>query len=145
MKNNPLIVAIVSSVLFSAPAWAKHWHEDGDHWKKHAKHEAREDEDREFDHSAERCYFQPRDVRVMSEYYAPRYRHLPPGLAKKVYRTGHLPPGWERKMEPLPVVVERQLVVLPGGYRRGVIDGYAVVYSPGTRVIIDVAALFGPR
>ena len=64
---------------------------------------------------------------------------------KKLYRTGHLPPGWERKMEPLPLVVERQLVPLPGGYRRGVIDGYAVVYSPRTRVIIDVTALFGPR
>ena len=108
MKTKSLIFAIVSSVLLSAPAWAQHWHEDGDHWKKHSKHEARDDDDREFDHRAESCYFEPRDVRVMSEYYAPRYRNLPPGLAKKLYRTGHLPPGWERKMEPLPVVVERQ-------------------------------------
>jgi hypothetical protein len=146
MKTKPLIFAIVSSFLFTAPAWAKHWHEDGDHWKEHSKkHEARDDDDREFDHGAERCYFELRDLRVMSEYYAPRYRSLPPGLAKKLYRTGHLPPGWERKMEPLPVVVERQLVPLPGGYQRGVIDGYAVVYSPRTRVIIDVVALFGPR
>ena len=144
MNTKPLMYAIVSSVLFCAPAWAKHWHEDGGHWKKHAKHEARDD-DREFDHRAQRCYLEPRDVRVVSEYYAPRYRNLPPGLAKKLYRTGHLPPGWERKLEPLPVVVERQLVPLPAGYQRGVIDGYAVVYSPRTRVIIDVAVLFGPR
>jgi hypothetical protein len=79
MKTTPLIFAIVSSFLFSAPAWAKHWHEDGDHWKTHSKtHEARDDDDREVDHRAESCYFEPRDVRVMSEYYAPRYRRLPP-------------------------------------------------------------------
>src|SRR5439155_6537377 len=40
-------------------------------------------------------------------------------------------------LEPIPVVVERQLVVLPRGYRRGVIDGYAVVYNPRTQVIVD--------
>jgi hypothetical protein len=137
--------AIVSSLVLSAPAWANHWHEDGAHWNKHAKHDSRADDDRAFDHRAESCYFEPRDVRVISEYYAPRYRTLPPGLAKKLRRTGHLPPGWEKKMEPLPVAVERRLVPIPAEYRRGVIDGYAVVYSPGPRVIIDVVALFRPR
>ena len=82
---------------------------------------------------------------VIREYYAPRYRTLPPGLQKKLYRTGHLPPGWERKLQPLPVVVERQLIVLPGGYRRGIIGGSAVVYDPGTHVIVDVAPLFEGR
>ena len=67
---------------------------------------------------------------------------LPPGLAKKFARTGHLPPGWERKMEPLPVAVERDLVVLPPGYRRGYIDGSIVVYVPRTQVVIDVVPLF---
>ena len=142
MTTKPLMYAIVASVLLSTPAWAEHWHENGDHWK---KHESRDDDDREVDHRAERCYFEPHDVRVVSEYYAPRYRSLPPGLAKKLYRTGRLPPGWEKKLEPLPVTVERQLVSLPADYQRGVIDGYAVVYRPRTRVIIDVVALFGPR
>ena len=45
-------------------------------------------------------------------------------------------------MEPFPVVVERELVVLPSGYRRGVLDGHAVIYNPRTHVIIDVAVLF---
>jgi hypothetical protein len=40
-------------------------------------------------------------------------------------------------------VVERQLVPVPVGYRRGIIDGFAVVYSPRTGVIVDVTALFG--
>lgn len=86
--------------------------------------------------------FSTKDVQVIREYYAPRYRRLPPGLQKKYARTGTLPPGWQKKMEPLPVAVERGLADLPRGYRRGVIDGHAVIYSPSSRVIFDVAVLF---
>jgi len=68
---------------------------------------------------------------------------LPPGLAKKYDRTGQLPPGWQQKLRPFPVAVEQQLVVLPPEYRRGIIDGYAVVYNPRTQIIVDVAAVFG--
>ncbi|PYR61723.1 MAG: hypothetical protein DMF85_01520 [Acidobacteria bacterium] len=78
---------------------------------------------------------------MIREYYAPRYRALPPGLQKKYQRTGHLPPGWQKKLEPLPVVVERRLIVLPPQYRRGVMDGYVVVYEPRTQVIIDIVAV----
>ena len=82
------------------------------------------------------------DVGVLRGYYAPRYRNLPPGLQKKLARTGHLPPGWERRVEPFPVIVERRLVVLPADYRRGVIDGNAVIYSPRSGIIIDATVLF---
>ena len=82
------------------------------------------------------------DVGVLREYYAPRYRSLPPGLQKKLARTGHLPPGWERRVEPFPVIVERRLVVLPPDYRRGVIDGNAVIYAPRSGIIIDATVLF---
>lgn len=87
-------------------------------------------------------HFSTGDVRVIREYYEPRYRSLPPGLQKKLSRGGSLPPGWRKKIEPMPVVVERELVALPTGYRRGVIDGHAVIYNPRTQVIIDVAVLF---
>jgi hypothetical protein len=87
-------------------------------------------------------HFSTGDVRVIREYYEPRYRSLPPGLQKKLSRGGSLPPGWRKKIEPMPVVVERELVVLPTDYRRGVIDGHAVIYNPRTQVIIDVAVLF---
>jgi hypothetical protein len=86
--------------------------------------------------------FTSRDVGIIRQHYAPRYRSLPPGLQKKYARTGQLPPGWQKKMEPFPVIVERELVVLPSGYRRGVLDGHAVIYNPRTQVIIDVAVLF---
>jgi hypothetical protein len=50
----------------------------------------------------------------------PRYRTLPRGLQKKLARTGQLPPG----------------------YRRGVVDGHAVIFDDRTHVLLDVAVLF---
>jgi len=128
---------LLASVLTASTASAKpkHWHEDK-HW--------RDGDDRDERRFATNCYFRHEDIQVVREYYEPRYRSLPPGLAKKYYRTGHLPPGWEKKMEPLPAAVERRLVVLPPEYRRGYIDGSVVVYSPRTNVVIDVVALFRP-
>jgi hypothetical protein len=86
--------------------------------------------------------FSTREVQVIRQHYAPRYRNLPPGLRKKLARTGQLPPGWQKKMEPFPVGLERQLVVLPQGYQRGVMDGNAIIYNPRSRVIIDAVVLF---
>ena len=86
--------------------------------------------------------FSTGDVRIIRQHYAPRYRTLPKGLQKKLARTGQLPPGWQKKMEPFPVALERQLAVLPTGYQRGIIDGHAVIYSPGRGVIIDATVAF---
>ena len=86
--------------------------------------------------------FSTDDVRVIREYYAPRYRALPPGLQKKYERTGQLPPGWQKKLQPLDPVVERRLVALPAGYRRGIVDGRAVIMDDRTHVLIDMAVLF---
>ena len=86
--------------------------------------------------------FGTHDAQIIREYYAPRYRNLPPGLQKKLARTGQLPPGWQKRFEPFPVAVERQLVALPVGYRRGVMDGHAVIFDDRTHVILDIAVLF---
>ena len=86
--------------------------------------------------------FSTGERRVIREYYAPRYKSLPPGLQKKVARGGALPPGWQKKMQPFPVEVERRLEPLPSGYGRGVIDGHAVIYSTRSHTVIDVAVLF---
>ncbi|MGB2714224.1 MAG: hypothetical protein WBC51_08605 [Vicinamibacterales bacterium] len=109
--------------------------------KKHAKHE-RVERDVRVQTASVRIVFSARELRVIREYYTPRYRNLPPGLRKKYARTGQLPPGWRKKMEPFPGVVERELVVLPSGYQRGVIDGHAVIFNPRSQVIVDVAVLF---
>jgi len=145
MKLSTTLISgvLLASVLSATTASAKpkHWHDDK-HWRDHD--DDRDDDRDDHRHEAASCYFQREDIRIIREYYEPRYRSLPPGLAKKYSRTGHLPPGWEKKMEPLPVAVERRLVVLPPGYRRGYIDGSVVVYSPRTNVMIDVVALFRP-
>ena len=135
-----MVGVLFLSLLTAAPAAAKHWHDEGKHWNKHWKDHS--DDDRGVNHRPATCYFQPHDVRIIREYYEPRYRSLPPGLAKKFARTGHLPPGWQRKMESFPVAVERELVVLPSGYRRGYIDGSIIVYSLQTQIMIDVVPLF---
>jgi hypothetical protein len=137
----PLICLIFSGLLLNGPLAAKHWHEDQKHWNKHANHD--DNDDHGYKHQAKGCYFEPRETRVITQYYAPRRSELPPGLQKKLYRSGRLPPGWERRMQPLPVVVERQLSPVPAGYSRGYMDGYAVVYSPRTQVVIDIVAVFG--
>jgi len=36
-----------------------------------------------------------------------------------------------------------QIVPIPSDYRRGIIDGYVVLYNPRTQVVIDVTAVFG--
>jgi hypothetical protein len=123
---------VLSSTLYAYPLAS-------DHEKKKAKYEPVSDSSRSVSvHVA----FVPSEVRVIREYYGPRYRSLPPGLQKKYRRTGQLPPGWQKRMEPFPLVVERQLAVLPAGYQRGVIDGHAVIYNPRTQVIFDIAVLF---
>src|SRR5262245_60427354 len=93
--------------------------EAGQKSKKQSKHESVHTDARH--ESAElHVVFTSREVEIVRQHYAPRYRKLPPGLQKKYARTGQLPPGWQKKMEPFPVVLERELVVLPSGYRRGV-------------------------
>jgi hypothetical protein len=87
-------------------------------------------------------HFSTGELRVIHDYYAPRYRSLPPGLQKKLARGGQLPPGWQKKLQPFPVEIERQLVVLPPYYSRGVLDGHAVIYNTRSHVMIDVAVLF---
>src|SRR5262249_52460906 len=120
-------VVLLLSVASAAAAKPKHWHDDEKHWSKHS-HDQNDDERDEREHH-EYCYFEPPDVRIIREYYEPRYRALPPGQAKKFYRTGELPSGWQKRVEPLPVEVERHLVPLRPDYRRGYVDGAVVVYA----------------
>lgn len=136
-----LVSALALGLLSSTPLAGSTPLEASQKSKKHSKNRPVHSDARPA--SAElHVIFTSREVGIIREHYAPRYRKLPPGLQKKYARTGQLPPGWQKKMEPFPVVVERELVVLPSGYRRGVLDGHAVIYNPRTQVIIDIAVLF---
>jgi hypothetical protein len=86
--------------------------------------------------------FGSRDIILIRDHYAPRYRNLPPGLRKKVARGGQLPPGWRKRYEPFPFAIERRLPPLPTDYTRGVIDGHAVIYNTRSNIVVDVAVLF---
>jgi hypothetical protein len=135
---------LLSGLLLVGPVWAKHWHEDQDRWKWHAQHP--QDEGDGDDRHDKGCYFKVHDVRVISEYYPPRYRpRLRSRLEKMYHRNGPLPPGRESRLELFPVEVERQLTRIPTEYRRGIIDGFTVVYNPQSGMIIDVTELFGGR
>jgi hypothetical protein len=106
-----------------------------DDWR---DHDGRRDHGRDVrrDH-----YFGSRDVVVIRNYYRPHYRPLPRNTRYVYARSGYLPPGWARRIQPMPIYVERGLPPIPYGYRRGLIDGYAVVYNP-SGFILDVALLF---
>jgi hypothetical protein len=106
------------------------------------KHDGRRPHDASLTDVKVQVWFPPQDVTVIREYYEPRHRSLPPGLQKKYKRTGKLPPGWQKKFQPLPAKLERRLIVLPPDYRRGVIDGHAVIFNRRTQVIVDLAVLF---
>jgi hypothetical protein len=128
------------TLLAAGDPAVRHWHdvdENGTYWQ------LRDDEDDQ-DAAArgEGCLFEPNDLRVLTHHYGRRARALPPGLEKKLYRTGQLPPGWERKIKPLPLGTEMRLAPLPHDYRRGYIDGYAIVYDPATQMIVDIAVVF---
>jgi len=86
-------------------------------------------------------YWTDRDIRIVREYYRPNLRNLPPGLQRRYRRTGQLPPGWAKRVQPMPVYVERRLPRLPRGYQRGVVDGRAIIYGPGG-MVFDIAVLF---
>jgi hypothetical protein len=86
-------------------------------------------------------YYRPRDVVVIRDYYRPYYRPVPVDVNRYYYRGGYLPPGWQRRVRPVPVYLEPELVVVPRGYRRGIIDGRAVVYND-RGFLLDVAVLF---
>ena len=131
-------VMLAGVLLGGATVGARNAEADG---RRNSKQRYSRDNDRHHDRRGrDGRYFSDREVVLVREYYSPRYRHEPRGR-HKYYRSGYLPRGWHRRIRPYPVYLERDVVVLPRGYRRGVIDGHVVVYN--TRgLIIDVAVLF---
>ena len=109
--------------------------------RNHRKHRHHEDRDRHAYRGSDGRYFSEREVYLVREYYRPHYRYEPRGPRYGYYRSGYLPAGWHRRMRPYPVYVEREVVVIPHGYRRGIIDGHAVIYN-SRGMILDVAVLF---
>jgi hypothetical protein len=136
MKRVILVTALALAATVTVSAHEK---PRGPHSKKAAK---KESVAREVPPEATYVHFSMGEQQVIREYYAPRYRSLPPGLRKKVARGGQLPPGWQKKIEPFPYEIERRLAPMPSDCGRGVIDGHAVIYRTGSQRVIDVTVLF---
>jgi hypothetical protein len=97
-------------------------------------------------HYAVRVVFTDHDRRLIGDYYAPRYKSLPPGLAKR----DRLPPGhaWRaRHNQPisddarwryLPFELEQRLTRLPSEYVRVIVGTDVVIMNVRTRVVVDL-------
>jgi hypothetical protein len=140
-----LITLALTGVLLGGAALATEVEaRDGGRDRKEWKHRRSEERDRgrdDYRFGRRDRYFVDREVHVIREYYRPYHRPLPRGVRQRYYRSGYLPHGWTKRIRRVPVYVERELVVLPHGYHRGIIDGHAVIYN-SRGLIIDVAVLF---
>ncbi|HWP86147.1 MAG TPA: hypothetical protein VNN17_13210 [Terriglobia bacterium] len=92
--------------------------------------------------------FTSREITIIRDYFRTNLGSLPPGLAKRetlppglqkqLVLKGTLPPGLQKQIHPLPVELERQLTLLPTGYRRVVIAGNVILMNPTTGLIYDI-------
>ena len=97
-------------------------------------------------HYSVRVLFTDHDRRLIHDYYAPRYRSLPPGQAKR----DRLPPGHAWRARPnqpinddarwryLPYELEQRLTRLPPEYVRVVVGTDVVIMNVRTRVVVDI-------
>ena len=63
---------------------------------------------------------------------------LPPGLERQLREKGTLPPGLQKKIQPLPLSLEKQMRILPTGWRRVVIAGNVIMMNEKTNLIYDI-------
>ena len=98
--------------------------------------------------------FTVEERQVVTTWYRNRGKGLPPGLAKKdrlppglekqLRERGTLPPGLQKKVHPLPIELERQLRVLPTGYRRVAVGGNIILMNRKTALVYDIIRLVIP-
>jgi len=109
--------ALLASAVIAAPTFSQ-----GNSQGKGNGHNKHDEGDDEGKHN--KYGFGEHDREVITSYYSNRGSNLPPGLQKRV--------------EPCPVGLERQLPPLPAEYRRGVIGAHIVIFNRNTHVIVDV-------
>ncbi len=139
MRTRTLTIAMLTAVaLASTPAFGQ----GRGNGKEKGMGKAKENK-------IERAHNRDDDVRIVHEYFV-NTSNLPPGLAKRqtlppglegqLVVKGKLPPGLAKKMQPVPVILTRQLVILPSTQRR-VIIGNQLVVLDRTNHILDFFAL----
>jgi len=118
------------------------------------RHHRGEDEDEDDDDQGDdqrglsAIVFTERDRVIIIDWFRANVSDLPPGLAKRdrlppglenqLYERGTLPPGLQKRFQPLPYELERELHPLPGGYRRGLIGGSVIIMNEETSVMYAI-------
>jgi hypothetical protein len=92
--------------------------------------------------------FAKSDVDILVAYFAQpgglppgldKRESLPPGLEKHLRKRGSLPPGLQKKVVALPPDLNARLTPLPAGYRRVIVDRWAMILAEATNVVWDIA------
>jgi len=131
-----MLACAAGAFLFSSPyvmAQGK-GHEKGKGHNKHADDDAH--------------YYGDRDQEAMRGWYEVHESNLPPGLAKKdrlppglerqLVRRGTLPPGLQKKVQPVPVDLERRLPPPPPDCANLLVGGHIVLLNRRTNVVVDI-------
>jgi hypothetical protein len=63
---------------------------------------------------------------------------LPPGLEKQQVRRGTLPPGLQKRLQPVPVDLERCLPPPPPECAHVLVGGHIVLLNQRTNVVVDL-------
>ena len=86
--------------------------------------------------------FTNRDQHMIRRYFQSKPGNRPPGFEKHFERHRALAPGLQKRVQPFPAALDRQLPRLPGGYARVILEGRAVILGPNS-TIVDVLVI-GP-
>ena len=90
------------------------------------------------------------DIRIIREWFSKpanlnglppglaKRETLPPGLEKQLQKNGTLPPGLQQKIQPLPPVLEVQLMKLPEDQKRVAIAGNIILMDSKSGLMIDI-------
>ncbi len=137
-----IVTVLVAFALVSNPAWAQDRGKRGAQQDKTAGEKIRE----VLPESTP--VFTTREQTLVKRWFSENLDGLPPGLAKReqlpaglerqLREKGKLPPGLEKKIQPLPAELERQLTRLPTGYRRVVIAGNVILMNETTGLIYEI-------
>jgi Ni/Co efflux regulator RcnB len=150
-SSSGVLVLLGASLLFSAPAFAKKYDDDGRKKKHHKKHEQYDDryDDRGDTNVNVNVHFGDHERVVVHEYYEERYRkgRCPPGLRKK--HNGCMPPGQAKKWKkgyPLPRTVVYhdlpprivvQIGIPPSGHKYVRVAADILLIAVGTGIVVD--------
>ena len=149
------LAVLISSLLLSAPVFAKKYDDDGGK-QKHSKKYKHDDEHQDNQHESRdgndinvNVHFGDHEREVVRDYYEERERggRCPPGLRKK--HNGCMPPGQAKKWKKgrplprhviyhdLPPSVVIQIGIPPSGYKYVRVAADILLIAVGTGMVVD--------